>query len=51
MWLTSACPGLGHRNGYAMRCPRVNRIVAPTGSGVIERGGIMQPFSILRTIV
>jgi len=44
MWLNSACSGPGHHNGCAMCCPRVNRIVAPTGSGTIERGGIMQPL-------
>jgi len=44
MWLRSACAGLLRRNGCARRCPRVNGVVAPTGSGAIERGGIMQPF-------
>lgn len=40
-----------NHNGCAMRRAQVNRIVAPTGSGAIERGGIMQPSSILLTIV
>ena len=44
MWLTSACPSVGRHSGCAMRCPRVNRIVTSTGSGAIERGGIMQPL-------
>jgi len=51
MWLTSACLGPGHHNGWGVRCPWVNTIVAPTSSGAIERGGIMQPFASLRSIV
>jgi hypothetical protein len=51
MWLTSAGLGPGHRKGRDMRFARVTGIVAPLVCGAVERGEIMQAFSILRPTV
>jgi len=44
MWLTSACPGVGHHNGCAMRCPRVNMILLQQAVERLRGSGVMQPL-------
>jgi len=51
MWWTSACLGVGHYNSGSLCCTWTDSGAATRGCGIINRGGIMQPFSILRTTV
>jgi len=51
MWWTSACPGVGRHSGCGNALYIADGIRASRGRGAIEKGGMMQSFSIPRTTV